>query len=225
MSTNGGRTALFLGATGLVGSHALRLALERGLYSRVVALVRRPPTVPLREGLEARVVDFADLDAVGPLACDDIICALGTTRRKAGSPAEFTRIDHDLPLELLRRAHLQGARRLALVSAAGANSTSPNLYMRTKGALERDVAGLGFEAVHIFRPGLLVGERTERRTAEAAGILVARVMRSAMQGPLRRYRPIGADQVAAAMLAAVRRADGGIRIYYYDEMLALSSEG
>jgi len=55
-----------------------------------------------------------------------------------------------------------------LISSNGANSSSYLAYPKMKGELEDAVKALGFKHTVILRPGLIVGERTESRPAEAA---------------------------------------------------------
>ena len=56
------RTALLAGATGLIGRALLTRLLEAPDYSRITALVRRPPTdVAAHPKLDLQIVDFANL--------------------------------------------------------------------------------------------------------------------------------------------------------------------
>ena len=47
-----------------------------------------------------------------------------------------------------------------------------------------------------------LGERREHRPGERAGIIAGQLIAPLLVGPLRKYRPIHADDVAAAMLYA-----------------------
>src|SRR3546814_11903503 len=48
---------------------------------------------------------------------------------------------------------------------------------RSKGELEEAIAALDYPALVLVRPGLIDGERSERRPAEAAALLVSRALR------------------------------------------------
>ncbi|MCH8025093.1 MAG: NAD(P)H-binding protein, partial [Candidatus Marinimicrobia bacterium] len=115
------RTALLVGASGLVGSHCLKALLARREYQVVTALVRRP--LPIEHPkLVQQVSDFEQLEErEGLFKAEDIFCCLGTTMKKAGSQEAFTRVDHDYPLEVARLAVRQGARQFLMVSALGAD--------------------------------------------------------------------------------------------------------
>jgi uncharacterized protein YbjT (DUF2867 family) len=221
------RTALLVGATGLVGGHCLRLLLADPRYRRVVVLARRP----LDRGhgpedtLELRVTDFDTLgtaDGADVPAVDDVYCALGTTIRAAGSREAFYRVDHDYPVTVARLAREAGATRFALVSSIGASPTARNYYLRMKGETERDVAAVGYECVELFRPSMLLGRRAERRPREAVGMAVMRAASPLLAGGARAYRPVDAGTVAAAMLAAIGRGEPGTHVRTHDDIQRLA---
>jgi uncharacterized protein YbjT (DUF2867 family) len=202
-------TAILVGATGLVGSAILRIALAEPRVGAVVVLTRRP-TGAAGPKLREHVVDFeAPATFSGLLRGDVLFSALGTTVKAAGSQAAQWHVDHDLQLRIASAARRNGVPALVLVSAAGSSAASPFFYSRMKGLLEREVVRLGFERTRILRPGLLEGERAEPRAGEK---LAARLLR-----PVAKYmpyvlRPVPAEVVArAAVLSAFGRAAGVIR--------------
>lgn len=214
------RTALVLGATGLVGRHCLELLCGAGgeAFTAVHAIVRRPLDLKA-ERLREHVIDFAGLgDAVARIAATDVFCCLGTTIKKAGSQEEFRKVDYHYPLAAARRAADTLCRNFLLVSAMGANDHSSMFYNRVKGEAERDIAALTLRAVHVLRPSLLLGEREEKRTGEAAGQVLGGIFSPLMLGPLRKYRPIEGETVARALCAIARADQAGRHIYLSDEL-------
>lgn len=160
-------TIFIAGATGAVGSRALAIALADIRIERVVAPTRRP--LPTHVKLDNPALDAIIDDPEAPAwRADGAICALGTTRAKAGSAAAFRAIDHDLILCVAGRLRNANVHRLALVSSFGANAASPLLYPRTKGEVENAVQDLRFPSLTILRPGFLDGHRAERRPVERA---------------------------------------------------------
>jgi uncharacterized protein YbjT (DUF2867 family) len=131
-------------------------------------------------------------------------------------------VDFDYPRLIAERSVAAGAARFLLVSSVGADSKSRNFYLRVKGELEQVVSAMPFEAVHIFRPSVLMGERSQRRAGEAMGIAVARAAQFALVGAWRKYRPIPAVTVAKAMAAAAKDRRAGRHVYHYDEMRSLA---
>ena len=100
------------------------------------------------------------------LKTDILVSALGTTLKKAGSKNEFMKIDHDLTFKISKIAKEEGCRTMILISSIGANYESKIFYSKVKGLLEISLKEIGFEELHILRPSLLLGKRTEDRPVE-----------------------------------------------------------
>lgn len=209
------RTAAVAGATGLVGGCVLRRLLEDPQVSRVVAPTRRP--LPPHPKLENPI-----LTAVWPALAglDEAYGCLGTTRKDAGSAEAFRAVDLDLAVAFARAAKAGGARRFGLVSSTGSDAGSSFLYPRTKGEAERAVAGLGFETMVIARPSLLLGARAKPRPAERIGEAALALAAPLLIGPLRKYRAIAADAVAAALIASTRAGIPGALVLESDALAA-----
>lgn len=207
----GGRTALLLGGTGLVGAECLELLLAQPRYARVRALGRRRMH-RRHPKLESRAVDFERLAESPELfRADDVFCCLGTTLAKAGSPDGFRRVDHDYVVEAARLASEEGAEQFLLVSALGADPSSRVFYNRVKGETETAVKHLPFRALWIVRPSLLRGDRAELRIGERLADLASRPLDFLFVGRLRRYRPVEARSVAAALVnLAAEEGTGGV---------------
>ncbi|WP_293372620.1 NAD(P)H-binding protein [Nevskia sp.] len=207
------RTALLAGATGLVGAALLERLLAAPEYTAVTVIGRRAPDI---RGPKLRFLSstLEDLDALAdPLTADDLFCCLGTTTRAAGGNAGLERVDYHMVLAVARAAQAGGTQHFYGVSAAGASATSPAFYSRVKARMEKALAEVGFEAVHLFRPSLLLGARSESRPGEAFAQKLAPMLAPLCIGPLRKYRPISAAEVADAMLLVARSGAVGIVIH------------
>ena len=222
MAGKRGRRAIVAGASGLVGGHLVRRLLADETWSAVTLLVRRE--LPLAHPkLTQRVVDFANLPPLP--AADDLFCALGTTRAKAGSREAFRAVDFDAVLAFARAGLAAGAKQILLVSSLGADYAARTFYSRVKGEAERAVATLPFDSVQIFRPSLLLGERAERRGGERIAALLLGPLAWFAPGPLARLRPIAADTVAAAMLEVARAAGRSVAIYQSEGIRRIAEDG
>ena len=222
MTNHAQRTAVLLGASGLVGGFCLRALVDDPVYDHVTALNRRAPTLPAHRKLAQKVANFEALLPADFQGADDIFCALGTTIRKAGSQEAFRRVDIQYPLMAAKAAKQAGATQFVLVSSVGADPASKNFYLRTKGEVERELASVGFGALHIVRPSLLLGKREEFRMAERIMMTVGPAFNLAMIGGLRRYRAISAAVVGKAMVAAARQGKTGTFVYEFDEIVDLA---
>jgi len=214
------RIALVAGASGLVGGHLLQLLLADAAYARVITLARRQLDARHAK-LDQRVLDLGALDAVSdPPHVDDAFCCVGTTIKKAGSQEAFRRVDYDYVLAFARAGQRAGARQFLLVTALGADPASRIFYSRVKGEVEVAVRQLPYQGIQIFRPSFLMGDRAEVRLAERIGVPVARALAPLLVGPLRRYRPIDAVDVARAMLQIAKEAPRGPNVFEYDGIIA-----
>ena len=83
---------------------------------------------------------------------------------------------------------------------------------------------MGFDALHIFRPGLLLGERDEKRRGESIMIRLAPMLNPLMVGGASIYKSIPAEDVAAAMVAAAGSDAAGRNIYTFNEMTRLAGK-
>jgi uncharacterized protein YbjT (DUF2867 family) len=200
-----------VGATGLVGRRVIELA-SAGDDVRIVGIARREVPLPPGARMEMFVAEPAKwgevLDAVRPRA---LICALGTTWKKAGrDEAAFRAVDYDLVLATADMAKRAGVPNMVVVSAAGADAHSKSLYMRVKGEAEEALSRVGFKRLDILHPGLLRGTRTDDlRFAERAAIIAAPLIDPLLSGSWQRFRSIDAGLVAEAALGlALRRAGG-----------------
>lgn len=217
------RTALIAGATGLVGSLCLKQLLDDPAYAQVISISRRPVSES-HPKLVQKIVEFDSLAQHPLIAANDAFCALGTTNAKAGSRETYRKIDFGYSKAFAEFALRGGAQQFALVSSVGANARSLTFYLRTKGEIEAAITALPFHSVHIFQPSFLMGSRTEQRAGEGIGLALAKALQFAFIGGSSKYRSIPASTVAAAMIAAVKRAAPGHHIYRFDEMQALAKQ-
>ena len=216
-----GKTAILIGATGLVGGHCLRELLASPAYDKVIAVTRRP--LKLRhEKLQTIEIPFDQLgEALADIKADDAFCCLGTTIRQAGTKAEFHKVDYGYAYEFAHRMQANGAGHFLLVSALGARAGSAVFYNRVKGTLENDIRSLGFSCLTIFQPSFLLGDRAEARIGEALGARLSTLIAPLLRGPLRAAHPVKGADLAAAMVAAALSGGKGVRICRYNEIQAL----
>ncbi|MCT2558544.1 NAD(P)H-binding protein [Tsuneonella sp. YG55] len=210
-----------VGATGLVGREVMGLAVGREDI-RLVAVARREAPLPPGARMEMFVAEpdkWGEVfEAVRPAA---VICALGTTWKKAGrDEASFRAVDHDLVLATAAAAKSHGAERFVVVSSAGADAMSKTFYLRTKGQVEAELGKLRFKRLDVLRPGLLRGKRSgDRRLLERVGIIASPLADLVLHGSRRAYRSIEAETVAKAAVALAMRKAAGRFVHDNDAIL------
>lgn len=218
------KKAIIYGASGLVGSYILKILLNDNNYKEVIIVVRKDLGIQ-HPKLKSLIGDFSTLDSLAKnLAADEVYIALGTTQKKAPDRKEYYRIDHDYPVLAVELAKVNGAKTVLLVSAVGANARSNVFYTATKGKAEQDIIDLEFDHTYIFRPSMILGDRSEKRPLEKALQAIWKVINPLFIGTLNRYRGCEAENIARAMVNAANRLHDKVRILHWGEMTALLLE-
>jgi uncharacterized protein YbjT (DUF2867 family) len=213
------KTALVAGATGLVGGELVKQLSDDIYYDEIKLISRKPLTFGDKRIKIVLVSDFDKLGQQGAvLSADDVYCCLGTTIKKAGNKENFKKVDYQYPLNLANISLKHGAGQFLLVSSMGADPKSFFFYNRIKGELEQELGTLPFRSILVFRPSLLLGDRSEHRAGEKFAQWILPLFSPLMRGPLEKYRAIRAADVAAAMLSAGKRGLRGVHIFNSEEV-------
>lgn len=200
------KTALVLGATGLVGKALVEQLCGDHRYDSVICLLRK--TLPINfftnhsEKLQPIVVNFDNLqDYQGYFKAEHIYVCLGTTIKQAGSKAAFRKVDFEYVHVAAQLAKSQNASSFVWISSVGANALSTNFYLRVKGELENTILNMpGLPNAAAVRPSLLLGDRQETRPAEKLASILSPLFSPLLFGALSKYKPVDAADVAAHMV-------------------------
>lgn len=194
------KTAIIFGATGLIGSCVLEQLLQDTRYSKILLISRKLINTGNSKVVEI-ITGMEDKNLLeNQLHGDEIYCCLGTTISKAGTQKAFRKVDYDLPVMIGVTAKKNGVSKMLVVSSLGAEATSSNFYLRTKGEMEQALRSLAIPALHFFRPSMLLGTRTESRPAETVGKFIMNAFSFLFIGRLKKYKAIHAGTVARAMI-------------------------
>ena len=203
------KRVMVLGATGAVGSQILAQALASKQVEKVIAVTRR--AIPEHPKLINPVVEFDNLpEEVSSWQVDAVVCALGSTLKKARSYAAFRCIDHDYVISAARLARNAGCTTFVYNSALGANPNSWSFYLKMKGEVEHSLRQLGFPSLTLVRPSILdAGKRADFRLMEAVGLTICRLIEPLLP---QRWRPVKTDRLAECMLRAALNGELGVRV-------------
>jgi len=202
--TAGQARLVIVGATGMVGGHALRYALGHPAVAQVTAIGRRKVGISHPKLVEVLHEDFADCSPLGETLAgqDAAIFCLGAYTG-AVTDAELRRATVDYTIEFARA--LRGsspAAAFSFLSGSGADPTgrSRMAFARYKGEAETALLAAGFSRLYIFRPAYIYP--VEPRREPTFGYRVLR----AIYPLFRRLLPnqvIRADDLARAMVNVV----------------------
>jgi uncharacterized protein YbjT (DUF2867 family) len=196
---------LLFGATGMVGSEVLDLALADPRVAAVVSIGRRPTGLTHAKLTEVRHADFLDLTAIEPSlsAASACIHCLGVYQNAVPAD-EFWRITYgyvDALVTALERR--RPGIRFVLMGAQGADPTErrPFLFAKAKGRAEKRLTTSRLTDHFITRPGYIDPGRVASRAS--APTWIAR--------PLYRLLPflgIDARDLARVMLEQAITGEG-----------------
>jgi len=195
---------LLLGSTGLIGSLMLDLMQHDLRFSQIICPVRKN----LHSSSKVKYVSLSEHSFADNI--DAMLCALGTTKRKAGSIQAQEAIDRDLVVQWARESRKHGIQRIGVVSSIGANDRSSIPYLRIKGEMEREVATLGFPFITFAQPSLLLGKRHEQRPLED---ISKKFTHPFLRFLPKTIRPIDAKHVAQALVDDLFRNQPGLRYW------------
>lgn len=215
------KTAILLGASGLVGGFLLDVLLNSQEYSSVVVFVRKEVGIKHPKLVE-HIVNFDLLGTYADLVQgDDLFCCLGTTIKQAKTREAFRLVDYDYPVKFAEMANINGVKQFLLVTSIGANATSSVFYLKTKGECEEAIKKIGLSSSSVFRPSSLLGPRKVVRPQEKVGEVMMKIFSFCLVGKLKKYRPIQAQRIAEAMYTVAQSPKVGFTIYESDQIQLL----
>ena len=207
------KSAIVIGATGLVGKALIELLQQNPNCEKITAIVRRESAdfKHLNKVEQFVLEDFLLLNDEDVSGYSHAFSCLGTTLKKAGSKQGFYAVDYTINAHFAELLQAKGTHYI-LVSALGAEAKSAVFYNRVKGELEQYIESLDLDKVSILRPSLLLGERNEQRRLEDLGqklyLKISRFIPDHFT-----YKPVSATQVAHTMVEAAQSQIHKFQIY------------
>ncbi len=207
------KSAIVIGATGLVGRELLQQLNQIQDCEKITAVVRHedPKLNSLKKVQQFILEDFLLLNDEDVNGYSHAFSCLGTTLKKAGSKQNFYTIDYEINAHFADLFESTQTHFL-LISALGANAQSRIFYNKVKGELEQYIQGLNLEYVSILRPSLLLGERPERRLLEDMTQKLYQKLSHWVPDTFK-YKPVTAAQVAHTMVEAAQTQTEKFEIY------------
>lgn len=204
--------AIVAGATGLVGSELVKKLLEDNTFKQIVVYARKTPQI---EDSRLTVVlgELSEINAHRDVLKGDVyFCCLGTTIKTAGSQENFRKVDFHGVVSFGRLAFTHKASKFLVISANGAHSQSRIFYNRVKGETEKALKDIGFPSLVVYRPGLLVGNREEKRTTEKLAVKSYRILRHILPEKLTRSVATEVTSLVNRMIADAKSPAPGVQI-------------
>ena len=207
------KSAIVIGATGLVGRELLKQLNQIESCEKITAIVRHEDAElkSLKKVQQFILDDFLLLNDEDANGYSHAFSCLGTTLKKAGSKQNFYNVDYEMNAHFADLFETTNTHYL-LISAMGANAQSKIFYNKVKGELENHIHSLNLKYVSILRPSLLLGERQEQRTLEDMTQKLYQKISHLVPNTFK-YKPVTAEQVAHTMVDAARTQTDKFEIY------------
>ena len=139
---------------------------------------------------------------------------------KAGSREAFKAVDFDYVLKLAVFSQRAKVPDFHVVSAAGASAGSRVFYNRVKGNMESELQKLQkIKSIYIYRPSMLLGNRSEFRLGETIGKIVMKALKPIIP---KSYQAIYDVQVAMSMKHYAKQGEKGVHIITNKMMIELT---
>ena len=124
------KTAIIIGATGLVGNNLLQQLLLDNDFSSVKIFVRRATGIS-HSKLKEFIIDFDKLElSKSDISGDVLFSCMGTTLKQAGSKSMQYKVDFTYQYQFAKLADENGVPDYLLISAASSSSKSKIFYSR-----------------------------------------------------------------------------------------------
>jgi NADH dehydrogenase len=200
---------LVLGGSGFIGSRLVAQLATQGrsilLPTRRAINARHLIMLPGVEVVEADIHDEARLAQLmrGVDAVINLVGVLHSRRGKSGTAygPDFERAHVELPRKVAAACAQAGVRRYLHMSALGASSSGPSMYLRSKAAGEAAALSQPSVAVTIFRPSVVFGEGDSFLNLFASLQKFLPVV--ALGGAGARFQPVYVEDVARVFVAAL----------------------
>ena len=193
---------LVLGGSGFVGRHACeqlaRMGWQVTVPTRRAINASSVQSLPGLTVLEASVHKEADLARLMP-GHDAVVNLVAVLH---GSEARFENVHVELPAKISNAMKKAGVSRLVHVSALGAETQAPSMYLRSKARGETTLQGAGLQ-LSVLRPSVVFGAEDKFLNLFADLQAVAPFMPLAGSGT--RFQPVWVADVAGAVVACLKQ--------------------
>jgi NADH dehydrogenase len=200
------------GANSGVGQALLR-QLDSCADVHVVACVRSASAaagLPASSRVSARAIDYGDAGGLAS-ALSGARCVVHLAGILIESPrSTYQTANVAATQAVVDACRKAGVRRIVLVSVLGADATSTNRYLSSKGRAERIVSESGLSAA-IIRTPILLGPGMAGARAIVAAASQRRI--TLLGGGRHSIRPLDVDDLSHAIRHCCERSDAGVAVY------------
>ncbi|MFZ4614402.1 MAG: hypothetical protein ACOYNH_12035 [Bacteroidia bacterium] len=214
--------AAIIGYSGQIGE-ILTQTLADSINCETLYLIGRKKPSCESKKIEFIKTDFSEssIDKIKLEQLTSLFICIGTTKKKTPKKDEYFFVDYCIPVRVAEQLKKYNCKNVFVVSALGADSSSSNFYLNTKGKMEEKIILLNFDVCGIARPSLLLGTRKEFRLGELIAKYIFKIINPLLTGSLKKYKGIEASQVVKSLLWMNTHQKEKVKIYQNNELLEL----
>lgn len=207
---------LVIGGAGFIGRHIVAKLAAQGQHVVVPTRRReRAKTLILLPGVDVCEADIHDGPTLQQLVarCDAVINCVGILHSRRGEPygPDFAKVHVDLPRRIVSAMKQAGVKRLVHLSALGASTEAPSMYLRSKADGEAVLKAESDIQVTIFRPSVVFGPEDQFMN------LFARLARwlpiIAVGSADAKFQPVYVEDVARAVVNVLTQPATHKKVY------------
>ena len=218
---------VMLGASGAVGTCALKALLTLPQITSITTLGRRPLGYQSQIAglqLEEKIVDVLDPSSYQAFLHGHsvAICTLGVGQPSKTGREEFLRVDRDAVLAFAKACKDAGVSHFSLLSAVGADSKSGFFYPRSKGQLEDGLRALKFERLSLFHPSMILTPKNRYGFTQGLTLAVWPWLDLLLWGPLKPLRGVKVEDLGWAMARDAAQTGAGEMVLTWDDFQFLN---
>ncbi|WP_341225365.1 NAD(P)H-binding protein [uncultured Arcticibacterium sp.] len=215
---------VMMGASGAVGTEALKTLLPLNTITQLTLLGRKPIENIEPDFVRQHKIDISDSSSyehylAGHTAA---ICTLGVGEPSKISKEDFVKIDKTAVLDFAMACKKAGVKHFELLASVGISATSSSFYLRTKGELVEELKALNFERLSIFQPSMILTPTNRYGIAQAITLKVWPVLQPLFMGSLRKYRGIKVSELGQAMAKNVFNSEEGFETLQWDQFHSIN---
>lgn len=217
------KSIVMLGASGAVGSEALKTLLGHNNVQQLTLLGRSPISGINKDNVYQHKINVSKPDSYQEYikGHDIAICTLGVGEPSKISKEEFLKIDKEAVLNFAKACKKAGVSHFELLASVGISSKSSSFYLRAKGELVDALKALEFDRLSIFQPSMILTPTNRYGISQAIVLKIFPLLKPFLIGSLRKYRGIPVSVLGQSMAENVFKIGKGYEILQWDQFYSI----
>lgn len=223
MPSSKSKSIIMIGATGAVGTEALKRLIDLNEVGKITLLVRSKSPIE-SDKITQHVVDVLNPETyLAHISGHDVaISTFGVGEPTKISKEEFVKIDRDAVLSFATHCKEAGIEHFQSLGSVGVNAKSSQYYLKAKGELEDGIVALGFSRVSLFHPSMILTPNNRYGFSQGLTLKIWPLLTPLLFGPMRKLRGIKVERLGRAIANNLAVEGSGTEVLEWDDFEALN---